>query len=145
MQYHEQPSPPPNVSVQEKIHWENKASTACTTEASVTCYRYVTNPPPAFCRTSLGLSVMLLCPLFWVGSRFAPFVRSFVHSSVYWIFCYVTTTRRQVGLFSPVFIIGGLMGRIFGELALWMDIDIQFKVKTVVVEVDAKETKNRCA
>ena len=62
------------------------------------------------------------------GIAFVLFVRAFVYSSVYWIFCYMTITR-QVGLFSPVFIIGGLMGRIFGELALWMDIDIQFKVR----------------
>lgn len=40
---------------------------------------------------------------------------------------------QQVGLFSPVFVIGGLMGRIFGELARWIDpffvqFDINFEV-----------------
>ena len=40
--------------------------------------------------------------------------------------------RLQVGLFSPIFVIGGLMGRIFGEIANWMDrydrVNINFQV-----------------
>ena len=39
----------------------------------------------------------------------------------------------QVGLFSPVFVIGGLMGRNFGEIARWADkyvdaVNINFQV-----------------
>ena len=45
----------------------------------------------------------------------------------------VIFTVGQLGLFSPVFIIGGLIGRVFGEAAHWMDkdidsFDINFKV-----------------
>lgn len=44
------------------------------------------------------------------------------------------TPFEQLGLFSPVFVIGGLMGRIFGEVALWLDryfthVNINFKVR----------------
>lgn len=43
--------------------------------------------------------------------------------------------RRQVGLFSPIFVIGGLMGRIFGEMARWMNqyvasVQINFQVRS---------------
>lgn len=50
-------------------------------------------------------------------------------------FLFLLGGLNQLGLFSPVFIIGGLIGRVFGEMAHWADkyidnVNINFKVQS---------------
>lgn len=50
-----------------------------------------------------------------------------------WTTVFSVVQPLPVGLFSPIFIIGGVMGRIFGELVRYVDqeyhiIDINFQV-----------------